>query len=372
MVIFSLSTDYCIMTKRSKDSDILTANFAVIVPNNEQAVEIANQYSLECGKEKVCVNYNGMEIYQVKSAVFAHIPGYERTAVSILYEGLRSFGGSYRYLFLITTAVSCACVKEGVNGLISIETVYSLNNSNKDFHFFLPEGAQQMYPATAVAQCNQKLPRTPLTTVQVLLNLNVMVDALTLPPQFAPTNQLIVMAVNVDKIACKYKQASVRKLLFDNKHFQTFVRAVVNFASRIAASEDNLALPMTPPATCKKQRLLLNEMDDKLKEMSSKEKYTRQRDLIEKFERDFLVPTLSPDKLSNFARCLGLTDIDYKNIEYEHNYKNPSEQIHCIVREWFEKKGLEATVKTFSEALQDMNKELYDNFVLYCHSKEST
>ena len=284
------------MTKRSKDS---AAAFAVIVPNSEQAVQIADQYSLECGSEKVCRNCNSMEIYQVKSTVFAHLPGYTRIAVSTLYEGLRSFGGSYRYLFLITTAVSCTCVKEGVDGLISIETVYSLNGSNKDFRFFLPEGAQRMYPATAVSQCNQRLPRTPLTTVQVLLNLNIVIDALTLPPQFAPTNQLIVMAVNVGKIACKYKQTTVRNLLFDNEHFQNFIRAVVNFVSRIA-SEDNFALPMTPPATCKKQRL--NEMDNKIK---SKEEYARQRYLIEKFEKDFLYSTLLPDKLSNFARCLG-------------------------------------------------------------------
>ena len=361
------------MTKRSKDSDTLSAAFAMIVPNNEQAVEIANQYSSECGSEKVCVDYKGIEMYQVKFAVFAHIPGYNQTAVSNLYEGLRSFVGSYRYIFLITTAVSCACVKEGANGLISIETIYSLNQCSKEFGFYLPEGAQKMYPATAVSQCNQKFPRIPLTSaVQVLLNLNVMVDALTLPPQFAPTNQLIVMAVNVDKIACKYKQATVRKLLFDDKkHSQDFVRAVVNFVFRIA-SEDSLTLPMTPPATCKKQRLdhlLLSEMDNKLKETFSKEEYAKQRALIEKFEKDFLVTTLSPDKLPNFARCLGLTDNDYKIIEYDHNHKNPGEQIHCIVKKWFEKEGFDATVMKFSEALQGMNKESYDNFVLYC--KES-
>ena len=282
------------MTKRSKDSDILTVNFAVIVPNNEQAVEIADQYSLKCGSEKVCVSHKGIEIYQVKSAVFAHIPGYNHTAVSTLYEGLRSFGGSYRYLFLITTAVSCTCVKEGVNELISIETVYSLNpECSRDFGFYLPEGAQKVYPAIAVSQCDQNLPTTPLPNVQVLLNLNVMVDALTLPPQFACTSQLNVMAVNVDKIECKYEHATVRKLLFENKHvhFQDFVRVVVNFVSRIAASEDCLALLMTPPATCKKRRpdhLLLSAMD--------KEEYTTQKDLIEKFERDFLVATLSPDQ----------------------------------------------------------------------------
>ena len=364
------------MTKRSNDSrsEISTAAFAVIVPDHEQALEIANQYSLACGSEKVCVDYKGIEMYQVKLAVFAHIPGYSHTAIANLYEGLRrSNGGSYRQLFLITTAVSWTCVNEGANGLISIETVSSLNcNEAEEFGFYLPEGAQKMYPAIAVSQCNQKFRpsrRVPLPTVQVLLNLNVMVDVLTALP--APTNQLIVLAVNVDKIACMYKQATVRKLLFDKQHFQGFVRAVVNFVSQIA-SEDGPALPMTPPTTCKKQRpaadhLLLSVIDNKLKETLSMEEYTRQnKDIIEKFERDYLVTTLSPNKLSTFTRCLGLTDNVYKNIEYEHNHKNPKEQIHCIVKEWFENEGSGATMMKFGEALQDMNKELYDNFVLYC------
>ena len=39
------------------------------------------------------------------------------------------------------------------------------------------------------------------------------------------------------------------------------------------------------------------------------------------------------------------------------------------MKEWFEKEGSEATVIKFSEALQNMNKKFYDDFVLYC--KES-
>ena len=354
------------MTK-SPNQDILTA---FILINNEEALEIANRHDLICGSKMIPVKYKGIDMYQVGSAVFVHIPGYSHTTVSNLCEGLASFGGEIHRIFLITTAVSCACVKEGVNELISIERIYSSNcDSSKEFEFYLPEGSQKMYPATAVSQCDQKLTRTPPTAgVQVLLNLSVMIDALTLPPRFALTNQFVVMAVNVAKIACKYKNATVRKLLFDN-HFQDFVSVVGRFVSRIT-SEGSLTLPMTPPTTCKKQkldRLLLSKIDDKLNEIPlSKEEYDRQRKIIEKFEKDFLVTSLPPDKLSTFTRCLGLTDIDYKNIEYEHNHKNPKEQIHCIVKAWFEKEGLEANVKKFGKALQNMNKELYDNFILYC------
>ena len=339
---------------------------AFIVMNNEEALEIANRHDLICGPKKITVRkYKGLEMYQAGSVVFAHIPGYSHTAVSNLCEGLLSLGCEIYRVFLITTAVSCACVKEGVNELISIEKIYSRGfDDSKEFGFYLPEESQKMYPATAISQCDQKLTRTPPTAgVQVLLNLSVMIDALTLPPNFALTNQLIVMAVNVAKIACKYKHATVRKLLFDD-HFQDFVSAVVRFVSRIT-SEDNLTLPMTPPTTCKKQKLdhqLLSKIDDKLNEIP----YGMQREIIEKFEKDFLITSLPPDKLSSFTRCLGLTDIDYKNIEYEHNRTNPKEQIHCIVKAWFEKEGLEANVKKFGKALQDMNKELYDNFILYC------
>ena len=351
------------MTKRPPQ-DILTA---FIVINNEEALEIANRQDFTCGSKKITVKYKGIEMYQVGSIVFAHIPGYSHTAVSNLCEGLLSLGGEIYRAFLITTAVSCACVKEGVNELISIERIYSNSreacDSSKEFGFYLPEGSKKMYPATAVSQCDQKITRT--TCVQVLLNLNVIIDALTLLSKSALTNQLIVMAVNVAKIACKYKHATVRKLLFDN-HFQDFVSVVARFVSRFT-SEDSITLPMTPPATCKKQKLhhqLLSKNDDEVP--LSKEEYDKQRKIIEEFEKDFLITSLSQDKLSSFTRCLGLTDIDYKNIEYEHNHANPKEQIHCIVKAWFEKEGLGANVKKFGKALQDMNKELYDNFILYC------
>ena len=352
------------MTKRSPQ-DILTA---FIVINNEEALEIANRQDLICGSKKITVKYKGLEMYQVGSIVFAHIPGYTHTTVSNLCEGLLSLGGEIHRVFLITTAVSCACVKEGVNKLISIERIYCNSreacDSSKEFGFYLPEGSQKMYPATAVSQCDQKITRT--TGVQVLLNLNVMIDALTLLPKVALTDQLIVMAVNVAKITCKYRHTIVRKLLFDN-HFQDFVSVVARFVSRFT-SEGSGTLSMTPPATCKKQKLnhqLLSKINDKAVPLS-KEEYDKQREIIEKFEKDFLITSLSPDKLSSFTRCLGLTDIDYKNIEYEHHHANPKEQIHCIVKAWFEKEGFEANVKKFGKALQDMNKELYDNFILYC------
>ena len=367
------------MTKRSNISDNFQDNFpdvfvppkfAIIVPNNEEALEMANQYSLISDYKKSTVLYKGIEMYRVHHTVFTHIPGYTHNTISTLYDGLNSLGRPYCRIFLITTAVSCNCVKEGVDNLVSIEKIS--NRADKDeLDFFLPEGAQKMYPATVISECGQKLPKALQPCVQVLLNLNVMVDALTAPPQDLST-EFVVMAVNVDKIACKYKQAAARKLLFDKKHFQEFVRSVVQFVSRIANEQ---SLLMTPPPTCKKQRmdyLPLSELENELKEtfsnFSAKERHTREKEIIEKFERDVLIMTLSPENLSGFARCLGLKNNEYENIQYEHNHKNPKEQIHCIIKEWFEKEGFQANLIKFIKALQDMkNKELYDNFLLRCY-----
>ena len=373
------------MTKRSNNlddvsTDVLEASgFGIIVSNNDQACKIANQYSFESGYEKITVKYKGIEIYQVHHIVFAHIPGYSHTAVSALYEGLNSLSSLYHYryrkLFLMTTAVSCKCVKEGLNGLISIERVhfksYDDNDINKeDFEFYLPEGAQKMYPATAVSQCGrnsgQKLPKCLQMPVQVLLNLNVEVDALTTaPPKFLTDSKIVVMAVN-KKIACNYKLATVRELLFDDKHQQDFVNAVVRFASDIASEENLHNTPMTPPASCKKQRCI-NPPTKTENELQEVLPHDKQREIIEKFERNILVTSLHPDDMNCFTRCLGLKDIDYEHIAYEHNHKNPKEQIHCIIKEWFEQKGFQANIKKFKEALKALNKrELYDRFVLYC------
>lgn len=115
----------------------------------------------------------------------------------------------------------------------------------------------------------------------------------------------------------------------------------------------------------------LFEIENKLRETfsnsSAKEQHTQEKEIIEKFEREVLITNLSPDKLPRFTRCLGLTDNDYKNIEYENKSKNPKEQIHCIIQEWFTKKGSQANLMNFIKALQDMEKELYYNFLLHCN-----
>jgi len=370
------------MTKRKGDLDnfqsTICDKFAIIVPDDDQAREIADEYSSISGHERYVHKYKNIEIYQVQRIIFAHIPGYSHTAVSTLYNGLRSLlgslGGSYHRLFVITTAVSCACVKERDSNLISIDTIYSMDCNNKEeFGFYLPEGTKKIYPATAVsAHCDlKKLPKN-LQDVQVLLNLNITVDALSPLPKFLSPNQIVVMAVNVGKIACKYKPTTVRKLLFDNLHFQDFVKTVAMFASSIVRSQIEDSLPMTPPDTCKKQRQFSSsELEDELLKTfpipTNKGEHCRHKEVIEKFEKEVLITTLPPKELPNFARCLGLTDNDFATIEYEHNYRNPKEQMHCIINEWYEKEGFHANVIEFNEALKDMGKkELHDNFLLYC------
>ena len=366
-------------TKRSRKRSSISAvsfdqpRYGIIVPDDDQAAKLATLYGSMikcCEKDFVTRKHKGIEMYQVQNVVFAYIPGYNRDAVDALCDALHSLGGSYRQLFLVTTAVSCACVKEGVNDLISINAIRSSSCCNKEhyrFGFYLSEGAKKAYPAVAVSQCDQKLPKNQHPSVQVLLNLSVPVDALTIPEHLS-TNPLVVMAVNVEKIQCKYKQATARKL-FDNKH-QTFVTAVVTFVSQLAKEDDSL--PMTPPPSGKKQKLEANEGESKLKDFfpdpNAAEQHGKQRKIIEKFERDYLISTLSPNDLPNFARCLGLTDNDYENIEYDHNHKYPKEQIHCIIKRWFEKDGFQANVINFDKALQLMNnKNLCDNFLLFCN-----
>lgn len=366
--------------KRSrKRSSISTVSFdqpryGIIVPDDNQAVKLATLYGSMikcCEKDFVTRKHKGIEMYQVQNVVFAYIPGYNRDAVDALCDALHSLGGSYRQLFLVTTAVSCTCVKEGVNDLISINAIHSSSCSNKEdyrFGFYLSEGAKKAYPAVAVSQCDQKLPKNKNPSVQVLLNLSVPVDALTIP-EYLSTNPLVVMGVNVEKIQCKYKQVTARKL-FDNKHYQTFVTAVVMFVSQLANEDDSL--PMTPPPSGKKQKLQTNEGESKLKDFfpdpNSAEQHSKQRKIIEKFERDHLISTLSPNDMPNFARCLGLTDNDYEHIEYDYNRKNSKEQIHCIIKRWFEKDGFQANIINFDRALQLVgNKNLCNIFFLFCN-----
>lgn len=156
------------MTKRSISSDnfqdnlsdvLVPPTFAIIVPNNEEVLEMANQYSLVSDHKKSTVLCKGIEMYRVHHTVFTHIPGYTHNAISALYDGLNSLGRPYRRIFLITTAVSCNCVKEGVDNLVSIEKISNRVDEDELGFFYQREHRKciLLLPYQSVAKSYQKL-----------------------------------------------------------------------------------------------------------------------------------------------------------------------------------------------------------------------
>ena len=199
--------------------------------------------------------------------------------------------------------------------------------------------------------------------MQVLVNLSIPVSSLKHP------TEIILLAVNVNKIACQYKAVDVRKSLINTEHSQTLVDAVAHFIPTIKPTVDHDIVPiLTPPHTSHRKR----KQSEALLEDKLPEKFPRTtketKELVNKFVRDCVISSLGPQRLKEFALSLGLTDTEYENIEYDCHHKNPSEQIINIVNKWYEKKGTDATAENFNAALRSMkHKELQDNFVqLFC------
>ena len=338
-------------------------SFAVIVAGDEESWQIANCFNYQPQrKEKYSIRHNG------HIAVVTSFPGYTSNAVSTLYEELSSTVRGP--IFMIATAVSCKCVEAGLNELISIDTLYAISDEKVELKFYLPKGSEKALPATAVSQCPGKsipLSQHSKPVVQVLVNLNIPVDSLKHP------TEIILLGVNVDKIACQYEAVDVRKSLIGTEHSQALVNAVARFIPTIKLTVDHdVALLLTPPYTSHRKRKHEAFLEGKQVEKFPCHTTTETKKLINKFVQNYLISSLSPKKLKEFAVALGLTGNEYEHIEYDCHYQNATEQIFKIVDKWYEKKGTtDATVENFSAALGQMNhKELQKNLLqLFCYEE---
>ena len=357
----------CVMEKKSLK---YTFDFAVILPDNNRAWQVSSRYHGTCTTiDDFPVDCQRIPMYKIHSngllGVITAIPGHTHQAVSVLFQILSS-AVPRGNTFLFSTAVSCGCVKVENNELISIDTLYGTSSETVELRFYLPVGTEKAYPATAVSKCSgNSRKRSRQCKVQVLVSLDIPVDAV---PAYT-----ILMAVNVNKIPCSYKQAGVRKSLFNDEHFEALVDAVTTFIPDIASDPHSVSMPMTPPETCKKQKLIKpsSDKDNLFINLfpcpTTTEERTEQKALIDKFVNDHVIVELDPNLYPHFARCLGLTDVEYTLIKDGYSAQ---ELIYQTIRKWFSKQGYDANVKSFYGALR-AHKELQDNFLFYCkeHSK---
>ena len=236
-----------------------------------------------------------------------------------------------------------------------------------ELDLYLPEGAKKAFPATAVPLCTGKsFSPSNIEAVQVLVSLNIPIESLKYP------TEVTFMAVNVDRIDCQYEPEDVRNLLCRDSNSQALVDAVTSFIPTITPTIDyGIAPLLTPPDTSHRRKRKQSEalLEDRPPKKFPCHNAKETKELINSFVQEYVVASLNPSKLKEFALSLGLTDTEYENIKYNNHYQNPAEQIFNVVSKWFEKKGTGATAKNFSTALQQMkHKELQDNF-LYCCEK---
>jgi len=359
----------------NKSSMKIPFHFAVILPDNNGAQQLSSRYHGSCTtQDDFPVDCQRIPMYKIQIngllGIVTAIPGHTHQAVSVLLQILSSAIPRHN-MFLFSTAVSCGCVSAKSNELISIDTLYGAS-SEVALKFYLPKGAEKAYPATAVSKCNlqllsgssrKRLRRQCQCKVQSLVSLDIPVDAI--------QGDIILMAVNINKIPCSYKQADVKRLLFNDDYSQALIDAVTTFIPDIAVDTHLFSMPliMTPPQTGKKQKLIkpLSDKDSQFINLfpypATREEYSEQKSLIDKFVKDHVITELDPDSYQDFARCLGLTDVDYTHIR--HDYSG-SELIHQTFRKWFSKEGHCANVKSFYHALEAY-KGLQHNFLFYCN-----
>jgi len=348
----------------------LPFDFAVILPDNNGAQQVSSRYNGSCTtSDDFPVGCQRIPMYKVQIngllGIITAIPGHTQQAVSVLLQILSSAVPRCN-TFLFSTAVSCGCVKTRRNELISIDTLYGTSSETVVLKFYLPKGAEKAYPATAVSKCghnsgsSRKRLQLSQCKVQALVSLDIPVDAV-------PAD-IILIAVNVNKIPCSYKQADVKKSLFNDEYSQALIDTVTAFIPDIMVDPHLVSLPLTPPQTCKKQKSIkpLCDKDNQFINLfpypTTTEEYSEQKSLIDKFVNGHVIMELHPDSYQNFARCLGLNDAEYALIK--HDYSG-HELIYQTIRKWFSKEGCRANVKNFCGALET-HKGLQHNFLFYC------
>ena len=340
-------------------------DFAVILPDISQAQQISYHYRCTANVQLDCPQK--IPMYPIQSngffGVLTALPGYTHQAVYVLFKSLSPLVRGNTFLF--SAAVSCGCVKPGINGLICIDTLYETSSSEKvELKFYLTKEAEKTYPATAISKCSHSFKNSrkrswPQCKVQVFVTLDIPVDAI-------PSNT-ILLTLNIDKLPCSYKQADIKRLLFGNEHCEALVDAVTAFIPNIA-SDSHLVLPLTPPGTCKKQKLIkpMCDKEDQFINLfpcpTTNEEYAEQKKLIDDFEKDHIIAELDPNSYQHFARCLGLADVEYDHIKQDYRSQ---EHVHQTIRKWYSKQGSLANVKNFYCALE-MHKGLQDSFKFYC------
>ena len=343
-------------------------DFAFILPDVDQADQVSSRYSCEVMTSDLPEDFRAIPMHKIRcnesvGVVTARI-GYTENAMSLLFRVLSFL--ECNQVIMFATAASCSCVKAKLNELISIETLRETSNEDVKLKpFLLPKRTKMVYPATAVSECRNSLgnsrKRSRRYDVQVLVNLGIPIDVV--------PKDTVIVALNIENIPCNYKPADVKRALFEDElhSSQSLVDAVAALIPDIATADYKVSMPLTPPGTCKKQKSATDELKDLFPRPTGIAECNNQEELIRKFVGDFVVVKLHPGYYQDFARCLGLSEIDYAHIKQDYSDQNTKELLYQIIRVWFDTRGSCANVNTFNDALQKLkHKGLQDLFLFYC------